>query len=270
MSSDKKNRGNSVEPKVVMLVETSNYLNRLEANQFSIFTQKFHLSAIKTLKEFDGKILSKDNSSYLVSFDSVGDAILCALEFRFKFKYVTPKFDANIRRLNIALDISKSKSGQLSKATAASIKRMCEVVKDQIVVSSGVQKMVEHKDSGAVLDKELIRCLKPSEEEFLLKLINVMEANWNDPFLGVSELSNKLGLGNYQLYRKLKSITGRSTNIFIREFRLHKALELLHQHEGSISEIATMTGFNSPNYFSRVFRNKYGILPSKYAQQHGI
>ena len=57
--------------RVIMLIETSNYLNRVEANQFSVFTQKFHRSVTKTIKKFEGNIVKQDNNSYLTSFKSV-------------------------------------------------------------------------------------------------------------------------------------------------------------------------------------------------------
>ena len=72
--------------RVLMVIETSNYLNRLEGNQFTIFAQKFHNNVAKTLKKFNGRVVKKDNNSYLVSFKSVSDAVLCALKIQFHFK----------------------------------------------------------------------------------------------------------------------------------------------------------------------------------------
>jgi AraC-like DNA-binding protein len=270
MASDKKRRVKPKSSRVIMLIETSNYLNRLEGNQFSIFTQKFHLSAAKTLKEFDGSILKKDNSSYLVSFDSVSDAILCAVKVQFKFKYVTPKFDANIRRLNIALilDDSGFQKKTISDESTRLVTRLCEIVKDQVVVSARVRALYDDGQSEA-LDQESIRCLTYSEEVFLTVLMDYMQVHWNDSDLDVSKLSKEMRYSRSQLYRRLMSICGMSSSTFIREFRLHKALGLLHRRSGSIAQIARKTGFKSPSYFTKVFTVKYGILPSKYAQQHG-
>jgi AraC-like DNA-binding protein len=64
------------------------------------------------------------------------------------------------------------------------------------------------------------------------------------------------------------NLTGKSPNTFIRDYRLNKALKLLHDQKGNISEIAFETGFNSLAYFSKCFKNKFDILPSKYIQQH--
>ena len=132
----------------------------------------------------------------------------------------------------MALALSSTKKNRVSKTAVTLVTRMCELVKDQIVVSAGLHTTIENEGSGAILDKDLIRCLKPSEESFLTRLMDYMEAHWRDPDLDVSSLSKKLGYSTSQLYRKLKSIAGCSTNAFIREFRLHKALELLHEHKG--------------------------------------
>ena len=255
---------------ILMIIETSNYLNRLEANQYSIFTQKFHLSVSKTLKKFDGIVLKKDNNSYLVTFKSISDAVLCALKIQYKFKYVTPKFDASNRRLAIALNVSNpARNGDVyfEKATILT-RRMCEVVKDQLVVSSAIKTLYKGDSKEAIIDKEFIRVLSTSEEKFLTKLMDYFEIFWDKPGFNVANLSFELDYSESQLYRKMKRLTGKSSVEFMREFKLHKALNLLHDREGSISEIALKTGFNSATYFTKCFKDKYGILPSKYVQQH--
>ena len=256
--------------RVIMVLETSNYLNRLEANQFGIFTQKFHNSVSKTLKRFNGRVVKKDNNSYLVSFKSVTDAVLCALKIQFKFKYVTPKFESFERRLKIGLGcgVPVTDKDNIFEEATSSATRMCEVVKDQIVVSTEVNSLYESENRNATIDAALIRTLKPAEEIFLNRLMDFIEVHWNKPSFNVGNFSKELGYSKSQLYRKLMKLTGKSPNNFIREFRLHRALNLLHQQKGNISEIAYETGFNSPAYFSKCFLNKYGILPSKYVQQH--
>jgi len=256
--------------RVVMVMETSNYLKRLEANQFSIFTQKIHKSVAKTLKHFEGSAIKIDDNTYLASFKSVTNAVLCALKIQSNFKYVTPKFDIDNRRLKIGLcdgyrdtDRDRSFEKAISRAT-----QMCEVVKDQLVISSEVKALYESENRHARIDKELIRTLRPHEERFLDRLMEFCEKNWKSPHLSVGAFSSNLGYSPSQLYRKLKSLTDKSPNRFIREFRLHKALRLLHQKFGNITEIALEAGFHSPSYFSKCFSEKFGILPSKYAKQH--
>ena len=218
MTSDRK-RGAS---RVIMLVETSNYLNRLEANQFTIFTQKFHNSVSKTLKRFNGSIVKKDNNSYLVSFKSVTDAVLCALKIQFNFKYITPKFESFKRRLKIGLGTGvpvTEKENIFEEATTLAT-RMCEVIKEQVVISAEVKVLYESENRNATIDKELIRTLKPTEEKFLTSLMDFVEDYWNKPNFNVSNFSKQLGYSKSQLYRKMVKLTGMSSNNFIREFRL--------------------------------------------------
>jgi AraC-like DNA-binding protein len=256
--------------RVLMVIETSNYLNRIEANQFSIFTQKFHSSVSKTIKKFGGRVVKQDNNSYLASFKSVSNAIFCALKIQSNFKYITPKFDLPNRRLKMGLSsgVPVTHKENIFEEAVTLATRMCEVVKDQIVISSEVKALYESENRNSFINKEHIRTLKPSEEKFLTYLMEFVEKIWSDPTFNVNDFSKKLGYSKSQLYRKLVSITGKSANNFIREFRLHRALNLMHDQKGNISEVAFETGFNSPSYFSKCFKDKYHILPSKYLQQH--
>jgi len=256
--------------RIILVMETSNYLNRLDANQFSIFTQKFHKSVTKAFNHFEGSVAKKDNNSYLVSFKSVTSAILCALKIQSTYKYITPKFDARNRRLNIGITAGlpvTNQDGIFAEAIAIAT-QMCEVVRGQVIISSAVKALYESENRQARIDKELIRTLSPQEEQFLMQLVGYSEKSWRKPNFDVGTFSSELGFSKSQLYRKIKQLTGISTNNFIREYRLHKAVGLLHDQFGNISEIAFETGFNSPTYFTKCFKEKFGILPSKYAQLH--
>jgi len=249
---------------VIMVLEISDFLSRVEASQYTIFTQKFHFSVSKTLKKFNGHIEQKDNNNYLVSYRSVTDAVQCALEVQYKFKYVTPKHKSFSRRLKIAL----SACNNLNEKAIVLATRMCEIVKDQVVISEEVKQLYDTANEKAKIDAELIHALSPDEEQLLSNVMDHVEANWARPDFNVRSFSKALGYNYSQLYKRLIHLTGKTPNNFIKEFRLHKALVLLHDHSDSISEIADNTGFSSPTYFSKCFLKKYGIRPSKYRQQH--
>jgi len=256
--------------RVIMVIETSNYLNRLEAKQFSLFTQKFHNSVSKSIKLFKGRIVRKDNNNYLVSFKSVSNAVFCALKIQTNFKYITPKFDVKNRKMKIALSagVPVSEKESIFEEVIVQATRICEIVADELVISNEIKALYESENRNAIINKELIRTLKPSEEKFLLHLMDYVEKIWNKSNFNVTNFSKDLGYSKSQLYRKLVNLTGKSPNSFIKEFRLHKALNLLYKQNGNISEIAYESGFNSPAYFSKCFKDKYGLLPSKYIQQH--
>jgi AraC-like DNA-binding protein len=70
-----------------------------------------------------------------------------------------------------------------------------------------------------------------------------------------------------QLHRKLKALTGQSTSEFLRSQRLKAAILLIKQEKHSISEIGYAVGFNDPSYFTKCFKQEYGISPSDYLKQ---
>ncbi len=69
-------------------------------------------------------------------------------------------------------------------------------------------------------------------------------------------------LSESQIYRKLKSITDKSTAVFIRSVRLQKAKELIQTSNKTVSEIAYKVGFNDTSWFSRSFKEEFGVPPS--------
>lgn len=101
------------------------------------------------------------------------------------------------------------------------------------------------------------------EEQFILKAVHIVEANLEKSMFHATDLASEVHLSESQLYRKLKAISGKSTAIFIRTVRLKKALELLETSNLSISEIAYQVGFNDPAWFSRVFKEEFGMSPTE-------
>jgi AraC-like DNA-binding protein len=258
--------------RVIMLIEISDYLHRLEGNQFSFFIQKFHNSVKKAFRKFEGNIVQQDNNSYMISFVSVSDAILCALKIQYQFKYITTEIDASLRKLNIGISSGVPVTGKNSifEETIAITKGLCEIVDGQIVITTEVKSLYESENRNEFINKEHIRTLSLKEEKFLTGLMVFLETLWNKPDFSVNDFCTKLGFSKSQLNRNLKKLTGKSPNNFIVEYKLDKALKALHDQKGNISEIAFETGFNSAAYFSTCFKNKFGVLPSKYVQQHAM
>jgi signal transduction histidine kinase/DNA-binding response OmpR family regulator len=119
-------------------------------------------------------------------------------------------------------------------------------------------------------NKELVK-LKPDEikvnsidAEFLNKAKSVIENNLTNPKFDVERFAESMNMSTVQLRRKIKSLTNFTVVEFVRNYRLQKAANLLTQKTGNVSEIAYQVGFESLPYFSRVFQELYGVLPSEY------
>ena len=246
-----------------MVIETSDYLHRLEANQFNLFTQKLHNGISKVLRSFKAKILLHNDNTYHVAFNSVSNCIFCALKIQSNFKYITPKFDKSIRQLKIG--ITRHSEGHEAKKLAI---RICEVIKDQIVICNDVKHDYETENKKSIISKDQIKTLSTSDQHFITNLMDYVEIIWSDSEFNISDLSKPLQYSKSQVYRKLIALTGKSPSAFIRDYRLKKAMDLMRNKKDYISEIAKQTGFKSGTYFSKCFKERFKILPSKYLQQH--
>ena len=119
--------------------------------------------------------------------------------------------------------------------------------------------------------------LKPEEiatssrdEEFLKKALSILEDHITDSDFNVSEFSKAIAISSSHLNRKIKALTGQSTQQFILAFRLNRAAQLLENDSGTILEIATLVGIESVSYFSRTFRKQFGVSPSQYRNNNSF
>jgi AraC-like DNA-binding protein/tetratricopeptide (TPR) repeat protein len=101
------------------------------------------------------------------------------------------------------------------------------------------------------------------DQIFISKLTGIIHANLGNEDFGVKELARESGLSLYRLNQKLHSICRKTSNQFIREVRLQKALEMLQNETHTASEVAYKVGFGSPTYFTKSFHEFYGYPPGK-------
>lgn len=105
------------------------------------------------------------------------------------------------------------------------------------------------------------------DKSFMAKFRKVIENNLIDNELNVDEIGKNMGLSRVQLYRKIKSLTNYAPNELVRIIRLKAAEQLLINSEKSFSEIAYDTGFTSPSYFTKCFREYFNESPTDYLKR---
>jgi AraC-like DNA-binding protein len=101
-------------------------------------------------------------------------------------------------------------------------------------------------------------------EQFRQRIMKIVEDNMANPDFGVDVFARAAGMSTAQLYRKLIALTGYAPNDFMRHMRLQRAADLLMRQAGNVSEIGYQVGFCSLSYFSKCFKEKFGVLPSAY------
>lgn len=109
--------------------------------------------------------------------------------------------------------------------------------------------------------------ITPYDEQFMEKVMAYMEEQMDNAELTIDEFAEQLMLSRTIFYRKLKSIVGLTPVDFIREIRIKRAVQLIDSDEYNFSQVAYMTGFNDPKYFSKCFKKVLGITPSEYKER---
>lgn len=112
--------------------------------------------------------------------------------------------------------------------------------------------------------------LTPIDEVFMNKILSIVESHISDAKFSVTQLSDEMNMSSSQLSRKLKAIANQSPQKFIRTKRMEVAMQLLENNVGNISEVSWRVGYDDPGYFTRVFKNYFGYLPSEKTKFHKV
>ena len=104
--------------------------------------------------------------------------------------------------------------------------------------------------------------------QFLQRAVQIIEQHLDDSDYSVEQFGNDMCMSRMNLYRKLQTITGQSPTEFMRDLRLKKAAQLLKSMpDAPVSEVAAKVGFATPSYFTKCFKQRFGILPTLYGKQ---
>lgn len=127
------------------------------------------------------------------------------------------------------------------------------------------QQLKEKFNSTSLLDARLTLENK-LDQAFLKRVQQVIEENMEDETFGVGALAGKLQLSRTQLHRKISALTNRPASMFIRFVRLYHARKMLEGKELNVNEVAYSVGFSSHAYFTKCFREEFGVTPKEFVK----
>lgn len=226
-------------------------------------------NALQRISENSGKEVRTSGFYNIVAvFETPEKALQCARGIQKDFLSDRSQSGSDMADIIFTMGISVAQpltetEGFFEEAIRTS-RRLCFIAgENEIIISRLFDELCDVNDA---MKKHLtLRTIKPSEQEFLDSLMGILESHISNHEFGVDYLSRDMGVSRPQLYRKVTAITGRSPVTFIRDIRLNKALSLIRENKYNLSEIALEIGFNSPSYFSKCFKEKYGVSASTIA-----
>ena len=124
--------------------------------------------------------------------------------------------------------------------------------------------------TNAILNSKsatITESLNKLDNEFIQKMNQLIEERLSSDKIDISYLADKMCMSNSTLYRKMKALTGLSTNEYVRKLRMKYAEQYLLEGKYNISEIAFKVGINNLFYFRQCFKDEFGCIPSEYLKK---
>jgi len=249
---------------IIAVTRLSNYIDFEELK----LPQKPLECAERLILKNNGTVVNQLSFDRLIAvFNTPESCLLCAKAIKKEFQSHKDRYTSNewnfkfMMGLCIGEPVTSTDDGIFQKAINQSM-RYCKIAENgQIVLP------IEFRDISVLCKKEMdvpgITVLDKSDQVFIEHLFDHINMNISNLNFTIAKLSKEMGMSRAQLYRKLNSMSNTSPVQFVRDVRLRHALNLINDKELSISEIAYEMGFSNPSYFSKCFKEKYGISPSK-------
>ena len=131
-----------------------------------------------------------------------------------------------------------------------------KLIEQRNMLKQRFEKILSHgADANDGLSKE--------DADFLIRLNRLVNDNMDSGMLCVEFLAERMRMSRSQLYRRIRTLTGYSTNSYILNIRMKRAKQMLLNSTDSVSDIAMRCGFDDTSYFTRIFRNTHGCTPTQ-------
>jgi AraC-like DNA-binding protein len=237
--------------------------HQLGSDNAAVLLSSYSDAVRGAINDHGGREVEHKGRGHMGSFVSAGQALDAAVKIRSALQ--DPRFEVLDLRLALEGGEPVGQSNQLFGDTIKFATYLCRVAKGAVIgMASSVREMAT---------KDLLRhrpgiflSLSPQDEDLLRQLFGELEARWTDADFDLDEYCKSTALSRSRLYRKCIQLTGVAPNQLLKDFRLEKALDLLREQRQSIAQVTFETGFTSPSYFTKCFKEKYGLLPLAYSK----
>ena len=213
------------------------------------------------IEKHKGSLVKLPTNHLMASFIDASDAFVAVLEIRSLFETSEHKL-----AYSLALATGKpvdEKGSDLFGETKNTVRTLARMgLTNRVFIDLATQNSATMGKDQIESASKSILVFNDSDLSEIKRLEEVLYRNLSNSNFKSEDLGSELGLSKTQLYRKVGALTELSPNKLLSEVRLRSALRAIKIGGKNISEVAYDSGFNSPTYFTRVFRNRFEVLPT--------
>lgn len=260
--SEENEKENSIEAPLVLIIEDNNELRTHLTEQFGAF--------YNVLEASDGKegLEKAVNLSPDLIISDIRMPVMDGIELCRKIKT-----DENTSHIPIILLTAKTSSDDRFEGLSIGADAYITKPFDVKIVLATVKNLIEtrrqlrekYKKSLVIEASEIP--ITSVDEKFIKKAISIVENYISDADFSVDTFSKEIGMSRSHLHRKFVSLTGYSPSGFIRTIRMKRAAQLLTKGQLTVSEILFEVGIKSRSYFTKSFKEQFGVLPTEFVSE---
>ncbi|HVW97859.1 MAG TPA: substrate-binding domain-containing protein [Mucilaginibacter sp.] len=253
-----------------------------EPREFSILIVEDNLDLLAYLSEklsscFEIFTADNGNDAITQAYENVPDLILSDVVLPgFSGKQVAQKLKTDIRTSHIPIVLLTAQTNIEQKISGMESMADLYVSKpfNFDFLLAGINSLLKNRKIlkehfiSDITGLEKTTVAKSLDKKFINDFTGFVEQNLSNEKFNVDDICKVIGISRIQLYRKVKALLGCSITDYILNRRLKKAAYLLINENYTIAEITYEVGFSNPNYFSTVFKGKYGMTPTEFKKSN--
>lgn len=254
-----KKRSKPLNRKKILFVEDDNdireFLGNELSNYFEVEIEADGKSCIEKAKEYDVDLI-------------ISDVMMPGMNGFELTKRLKNNFETSHIPIILLTALSNDES-QLEGMESGADAYITKPFSPQLLIARIFQllngrEILKQKYSKSLEEVRPSLCSSEQDQLFVRRLDAIITSRMSDQTLSVERIAEMLHLGRTIFYNKVRGVTGYTPNEYLRVKRMKYAAELLKKGEKNVSEVAYEVGFDTPYYFSKCFKDQFGIPPSQY------
>ena len=241
--------------RTILLLRISDLTGKWEENKNQI---------LDLIHDHNGVMILQPDDEIMVSFIFASSAVLCADAI----SKILKAQSCNEFVLSLISGRPVDEQGEnLFEETKLGVSSLCSLgLVNKILCDNETKSLASKEHNCNKISFNNFQFFHRGEIKVFRQVYNLLNNNILDPKLKSDEMNSVLSSSKSQTYRKIKLLTGLAPNQLIQEFRLRKSLPKLKLLNTTIAETAFDLGFESPSYFAKLFKKRFGITPKEFTK----